>query len=366
MSQAQFDTAKAEAFAGRIVTALNNGALCLMMDIGHRTGLFDAMRDAPPSTSEEIAKKANLQERYVREWLGAMVCSGVVDVDPQTTKYQLPAEHAQFLTRAAQADNMSVFSQWIVVFAGVEEDIVSCFKKGGGVPYEKYHRFHAVMREDSGQSVLSSVEPAAGLPEGHVLPLAPGLPERLHAGIKVLDARCGSGKIMHALAKRFPKSHFTGMDLSAEAIGFAKSEAAEKGLNNTEFLVRDLSNFDEMAPSGQFDVVMTFDAIHDQGQPLRVLRGIYKALKPDGLYLMQDVRGSSFVHKNIEHPFGTFIYMASTYHCMSVSLAAGGEGLGAMWGEEKTGEYLLKAGFKSVETKTLPHDLMNNWYIVRK
>lgn len=359
MPHADLDTAKAEVFAGRVVTALNNGALCLMMSIGHRTGLFDVLREAPPATSEDVAKRAKLHERYVREWLGAMVCAGVVEVDPETSRYNLPPEHAAFLSRAAAADNMAVFAQWIRVFAGVEDDVIECFKKGGGVPYEKYERFHAVMREDSGQSVLSSLD-------AHVLPLVPGLEDRLAAGIRVLDAGCGSGRIMNHLAARFPNSRFTGMDLSQEAIAFARAEAAERSLKNTEFAARDLSDFDETAPSEQFDLVTTFDAIHDQGRPLRVLKGIHKTLKPAGVYLMQDIRGSSHVHKNIDHPFGTFIYTASCLHCMTVSLAQGGEGLGAMWGEEKAHEYLHLAGFRSVETKNLAHDIQNNWYVVRK
>jgi 2-polyprenyl-3-methyl-5-hydroxy-6-metoxy-1,4-benzoquinol methylase len=354
-----FDSNRAEAFSGRLLKAINDGALCLMMSVGHRLGLFDAMRGAPAEPSEEIAARAKLQERYVREWLGAMVCAGVVEVDPETLRYRLPAEHAAFLTREAAADNIAVFSQWIVVLAGVEDDILECFKQGGGVPYEKYKRFHAVMSEDSGQSVVSSVEP-------HVLPLVPGLADRLTAGIRVLDAGCGSGRIINHLAARFPRSRFTGMDLSSEAVAFARAESTERKVENTEFLVRDLSNFDETAPYEEFDLVTTFDAVHDQGQPLRVLKGIHKALKPDGVYLMQDIRGSSHVHKNIGHPFGTFIYTASCLHCMTVSLAAGGEGLGAMWGEEKTREYLERAGFRSIEKHELAHDIQNNWYVVRK
>src|SRR4029450_677022 len=104
-----FDSQKADAFAGRLLTALNDGALCLMASIGHRTGLFDAMRDQPPQTSNEVASRAGLNERYVREWLGAMVTSGVVTVDGQSLQYQLPPEHAAYMTRAAGANNFAAF-----------------------------------------------------------------------------------------------------------------------------------------------------------------------------------------------------------------------------------------------------------------
>jgi 2-polyprenyl-3-methyl-5-hydroxy-6-metoxy-1,4-benzoquinol methylase len=330
-----------------------------MASIGHRTGLFDAMSGLPPSTSAEIAKKAGLNERYVREWLGAMVTAGVVEVDPTSTRYVLPAEHAACLTRAAAADNMAVLTQHIAVMGDVEDEIVRCFQNGGGVPYEKFPRFHAVMAEDSGQSVLSTLE-------SHVLPLVPGLTDQLAAGIRMLDVGCGSGRILNRLAQLYPDSRFTGMDLSSEAIGMARAEASGKELRNVEFIVRDLSDFDRTADHETFDVITTFDAVHDQAKPLNVLKGIHRALKASGVYLMQDIRGSSYVHNNIGHPVGTFLYTISTMHCMTVSLAQGGEGLGAMWGEEKTREYLQNAGFRSIETHQLAHDIANNWYVVRK
>jgi ubiquinone/menaquinone biosynthesis C-methylase UbiE len=330
-----------------------------MTSIGHRTGLFDVMSGLPPSTADEIAKKAKLNERYVREWLGAMVTADVVQVNPTSTRYVLPAEHAAFLTRAAAADNMAVFAQYIAVLGGVEDEIVKCFKNGGGVPYEKFPRFHAVMAEDSGQSALSSLE-------SHILPLVPGLADQLGKGTSVLDVGCGSGRIMNKLAELYPKSRFTGMDLSLEAIRVARDEASQKGLRNVEFIICDMSNFDETTEPEAFDLITTFDAIHDQAKPLNVLKGIYRALEADGVYLMQDIRGSSHIHNNIGHPIGTFLYTVSTMHCMTVSLAQGGEGLGAMWGEEKTREYLQKAGFRSIETNQLAHDIQNNWYVVRK
>jgi 2-polyprenyl-3-methyl-5-hydroxy-6-metoxy-1,4-benzoquinol methylase len=359
VSQSNADKAKAEAFAEKLLAALNHGALCLMVSIGHRTGLFDAMSKSPAATSEEIAAGAGLNERYVREWLGAMVAGGVVDVDPAGKRYSLPAEHAAYLTRAAAADNMAVFGQYIAVMGCVEDDIVECFKKGGGVPYEKFPRFHEVMAEDSGQSVISSLE-------SHILPLVPGLTDRLAKGIRVLDAGCGRGRILTRLAQLYPRSRFVGMDLSAEAIGYARDEASKKGLANIEFVAVDLSDFDKTAASESFDFITTFDAIHDQAQPLNVLKGIHRALKRDGVYLMQDISGTSHVHKDIDHPIGTFLYAVSCMHCMTVSLAQGGEGLGAMWGEEKTREYLQRAGFRSVTTHKLAHDIQNNWYVVTK
>jgi 2-polyprenyl-3-methyl-5-hydroxy-6-metoxy-1,4-benzoquinol methylase len=356
---AEFDAGKAEAFAGELLSALNHGAVCLMTSIGHRTGLFDAMSALPPSTADAIAEKAGLNERYVREWLGAMVTGRVVEVDPSSGKYRLPPEHAAYLTRAAAADNMAVFSQYIAVLGSVEDGIVECFFKGGGVPYEKFPRFHAVMAEDSGQSVLSSLE-------SHVLPLVPGLTDRLASGIRVLDVGCGSGRIMNRLAELYPNSHFTGIDLSREAIGNARAEAFQKALRNVEFVARDWTGFDAGAKPGEYDLITTFDAVHDQARPLDVLKGIHRALKDDGWYLMQDIRGSSHVHNNIDHPIGTFLYAISTMHCMTVSLAQGGEGLGAMWGEEKTREYLQNAGFRHIQTNRLAHDIQNNWYVVRK
>jgi ubiquinone/menaquinone biosynthesis C-methylase UbiE len=359
-SHPPLDSKKAEAFAGRLLAALNDASLCLMLSIGHRTGLLDVMRNQAPQTSAEIAARAGLHERYVREWLGAMVTSGVVSFDPgHGGRYQLPAEHAAYLTRAAAADNLAVFTQYFAVLGSVEDDVVNCFRNGGGVPYERFPRFHAVMAEDSGQSVLSSLE-------SHILPLVPGLADRLARGARALDAGCGSGRILNRLAELFPRSRFVGMDLSEDAIRTAREEAAARGLGNVEFVTADLSAFDQSSQSESFDLVTTFDAVHDQARPLKLLQGIHRALKRDGVYLMQDIKGSSHLEKNIDHPIGTFLYTVSCLHCMTVSLAQGGEGLGAMWGEEKTREYLERAGFGTVEKHELSHDIQNNWYVVRK
>ena len=357
MTQVEFDRDRATAFAGRLLNALNEGSLCLMTSIGHRTGLFDTLGRLSPATSDEIARAAGLSERYVREWLGAMVTSGVVEYDPVVNHYRLPAEHAAAVTRAAGADNMAVFAQYIAELGSVETDIVRCFREGGGVPYARFPRFHEVMAEDSGQSVLSSLDT-------HILPLVPGLVDRLKRGIRVLDIGCGRGRVLRQLAVEFPKSTFTGFDLSAEAIEWARAQAAD--VPNLTYVVRDLSDFDTTAAPEAYDFITTFDAVHDQARPLSVLTGIRRALAPGGVYLMQDISGTSHVHEDIAHPIGTFLYTVSCMHCMTVSLAQGGEGVGAMWGEETTREYLQRAGFSNVVTKKLAHDIQNNWYVARK
>src|ERR671916_1087592 len=135
MSITDLDQARAEEFAERMVGVLNEGAIALMTSIGHRTGLFDAMAGLPPSTREQIASAAKLNERYVREWLDAMVGGRVVEYDPENETYHLPQEHAAFLTRAASPSNIAVTTQFIPLMGSVEDGIVERFKHGGGLPY---------------------------------------------------------------------------------------------------------------------------------------------------------------------------------------------------------------------------------------
>lgn len=339
------------------VTALNGGALMLMTSIGHRTGLFDTMAEMEWTDSVELAKQTGLKERYVREWLGAMATGGVIEVD-ESGRYFLPEEHAQFLTRNG-VENLAVFAQYISVLGNVEDEITECFYNGGGVPYGKYTRFHEVMAEDSGMTVLEALE-------DHILPLIPGLTEELQNGISVLDLGCGRGRAIMKMAELFPQSRFKGFDLSEEAISWARNEAKNRGLKNVEFEIRDASDFDKTAEPEAYDFVTTFDAIHDQAKPLAVLKGINRTLKPGGTYLMQDIHSTSHVNTNMDHPLGPTLYTVSTMHCMSVSLAQGGEGLGTMWGREKAQELLQEAEFENIEIHRLEHDIQNDYYVMKK
>jgi len=351
----QLDPAKVDAFGGRLLQTLNQGALTLLLSLGHRSGLFDTMATLPPSTSTDIATAAGLSERYVREWLGGVLVAGVVQHEPAAGTWHLPAEHAALLTRAAAPNNLAAFMQYIPLLGTVEDRVLHCFRHGGGVPYSAFGRFHEVMADDSGQTVVAALN-------DHILPLIPGLREKLEAGIDMLDVGCGRGRALLALARQFPRSRFTGLDFSTEAIAYAEKQARLDGLDNLHYVRADAA---AMTFDHAFDFIATFDAIHDQARPDLVLAGIHRALRPGGTYLMQDIRASSQPHKNVDHPVGTMLYTISTMHCMTVSLAEGGMGLGTMWGEERARTMLAAAGFTRVRVEQLAHDVQNSYYIVQ-
>lgn len=353
------DIKSVDLFAEKMLDMLNQGALSMMVSIGHRTGLFDCMSELPDASAGEISAHAGLEERYVREWLAAMVAGGVVRYSPDSERYQLPETHAALLTRSASPDNIAVFAQYISMMGQVEDRIVNCFRQGGGVGYEHYPRFHKVMAEDSGQTVLAAFE-------AHILPLVSQLIPGLEAGIRVLDVGCGKGALLLWLAEHYPNSEFVGYDLSQQALSEAHNTVIKSGLSNIQFEERDLTGFAEQADVDAFDWVTAFDAIHDQAEPQSVLDGIYKTLKPGGVFLMVDIRASSHLENNLEHPIAPLLYTLSTMHCMTVSLAQDGAGLGTMWGEELATEMLHTAGFSRVEVNHLEHDFQNNFYVMIK
>jgi 2-polyprenyl-3-methyl-5-hydroxy-6-metoxy-1,4-benzoquinol methylase len=344
-----------QAFAEKLLGMINGGMAGLMISVGHRTGLFEAMKGAGSLTSSALADRSGLHERYVREWLGAMATAGIVALDRADGSYFLPDAHAAFLGRAAANGSMSSSFQFLAVLGQVETDIVECFRNGGGVPYSAFDRFHECMAEESGQTVL------AGL-EDHILPLVPGLAERLEAGIDVADVGCGVGRAMNRLAALYPASRFTGFDLSHEAILLAQMEARDLGLDNVSFEAVDATT---LLGEALFDLIFTFDSVHDQAHPATVLGHIHRLLRPGGIYLMQDIDAATDVADNLDHRMGPFIYTVSCMHCMTVSLAQGGVGLGAAWGEQLAVAMLKDAGFGQIGTHRLPHDTLNVYYLCR-
>lgn len=346
---------KKDAFAGKMASILNGAALTLMTSVGRQTGLFEVMASLPPSTSEEIATAAGLNERYVREWLGAMVTGGIVEFDPSKRQYFLPPEHAAVITNAAGARNMARFAQYVPLLAEVESDIIESFRKGGGVPYAKYPRFQAVQAESSGlrfdHLLLDTIVPLTGMEDA------------LARGIEVLDIGCGSGHAVNLLARAFPRSRFSGYDISEDGVAAAHAEARALGNANARFAICDLAALNE--PS-RYKLITAFDVIHDQAKPQDVLREVARALTPDATFLMVDIRASSELHENLGHPFAPFLYGISTMHCMTVSLALNGAGLGTVWGEQKALAMLREAGLTRVDVHRLAEDPLNNYYVARK
>lgn len=343
-------------FAGRMIRMIDNAAATLLVSIGHQTGLFETLAGLPPATSAGLASTAGLDERYVREWLGGMVTARIVEYDPETSTYSLPAQRAAVLTRVARERNLAVIAQYIPMLAEVEQGIVECFRHGGGLPYSAFPRFHKLAAEQSAQAFDAALIDL-------VLPLVDGLPGWLRSGADVADIGCGSGHAVNLMAQAFPASRFTGMDFSEEAIEAGRVEAARLGNPNATFARADLNELDAVAA---YDLITAFDTIHDQAQPTLVLANVFRALRPGGIFLMADIKASSNLEDNIDIPMPTYMYAVSTMHCMTVSLALDGEGLGNAWGEQRACAMLAAAGFGDVRVEEIDRDPRNYYYIARK
>jgi ubiquinone/menaquinone biosynthesis C-methylase UbiE len=341
-------------FARRLFGHYTSGMLTLMVDIAHRTGLFEAAAKGP-GTSEQIADRAGLNERYVREWLGAMATGGIMEYDAASRTFSLPREHAVCLT-GTSSRNLAANSQALAMLAKRLSAVTACFRTGGGVPYSEFRPDFTDFMDASWRLLYD------GLLIKGFLPAAKGLPERLTAGIRVADLGCGTGHAINLMAKEYPASNFVGYDIAADAIERARAEAQALGISNLRFEVRDVT---QLPPDATFDLVTSFDAIHDQRDPAAVLRSAAAALAPDGIYLVVEPRASSRLEENISNPFAPWIYGMSVLHCMTVSLAEGGAGLGTAWGEQTTRQFLTEAGFTSIEAVEAPGP-QNTIYICRR
>lgn len=349
------DEARVEEFAGFLFGTFTSASVTLMIDVGHRTGLFEAAARGP-ATSAQLAERAGLQERYVREWLAAMTTAEVFEYDPASGGYTLPAEHAACLAGPGST-NLAPTSLIIALLGNNLDAIVEAFRHGGGVPYELFRpRFTDVMDQLS-----------RGLLDGQlidgILPLTGDLPGRLESGIRVADIGCGTGHAVNLLAQAYPNSEFVGYDFAVDAIERARAEAGSMGLSNARFEVQDVA---ELPSDPPLDAVFAFDAIHDQADPAGVLRSVHRALSADGVFVVFDIKASSRLENNVGNPLAPFLYSISTLHCMTVSLAQDGAGLGTCWGEELARQMLADAGFEVLSVSDVPDDPMDVVYLCRK
>jgi 2-polyprenyl-3-methyl-5-hydroxy-6-metoxy-1,4-benzoquinol methylase len=352
--EAKIDRQRVQDFARKLFGHYTSGILTLLVDVGHKTGLFEAAAKGT-GTSQEIADRAGLDERYVREWLAAMATGGVIEYDAASKSFTLPPEHALCLT-GSSSRNLAAASQNLPMLSKRLPRIVECFRAGGGVSYSEYRPDFTEAMDASWRLLYD------GLLIKGFLPAAKGLPERLKSGIRVADVGCGTGHAVNLMAREYPASTFVGYDLGEDAIAKARAEARELGLGNAAFEVLDVTR---LHAEPAFDLITSFDAIHDQRDPATVLRRIADAIAPGGVYLMVEPKASSKLEENIGNPFAPYIYGMSVLHCMTVSLAAGGAGLGTAWGEQTARRMLGEAGFASVEVVDAPGP-QNSIYICHR
>ena len=339
----QVDRQRAKEFAEKLLGIYTGSVLTKLIGVGHETGLFEAAA-GEPGTSQQIAERAGLNERYVREWLGAMATGGVFRYDPASRTYSLPPEHAALLT-GRSARNFAPMSQMLNHFGKHLPQLIHCFRRGGGVPYAAFRPEFTKVMDDTWRRIYDE-----HLLTGF-LAVVPVIPERLASGIRVADIGCGTGHTVNLMGREYPRSTFVGYDLAEDAIAQAREEARAMELPNVQFEVRDVTT---LPTERVFDLITAFDAIHDQVDPGAVLAAVRHALAAEGIFLMIDFKFSSTVEGNISNPYAPLYYGISTMHCMTVSLAEGGAGLGTVWGVEVARQMLAEAGFARIDVFDSP------------
>ncbi len=346
------DKEKAQRFARKLLDIYTGSVLTQLIDIGAGTGLFEAATAG--GTSEEIATRAGLNERYVREWLGAMTTGGLVVHDSAAGTYSLPAEHSLLLTPGSPR-NLAPMGQLLDNLVMHLPSIAGCVRHGGGIPESAYWpELHA------GLDVIWRAIYDEQLVSGF-LGLDLRILERLESGCRVADVGCGTGHAVNVMAKHFPKSEFVGFDTSSPAIAKAIEESRSLGYRNAHFEVLDVG---QLPTEPGFDLITAFDVIHDLAHPHGALRRIAKALRPAGIFLMMEFKFSSHPDRNVGNPFAPLYYGLSLLHCVPVSLAEAGTGLGVIWGTERARKDLAEAGFSEVALYDSPRP-QNCVYICR-
>jgi SAM-dependent methyltransferase len=339
-----------------MIDIIEDGAIVLLMSIGHRTGLFDVMANRAPSTAAEIADAADLSERYVREWLGAMEAGGIICRDAGSALYVLPAEHATSLSQAESPYNLAALAQHLSLAASLEDRVVERSRTSGPVPYSECSGFQHVLRNGSGEAVVSALL-------GSILPLVPGLADSLATGIAVLDIGCGDGRALNLMARIYPRSRFRGYGESESDIDRARYRAFTLGMNNVEFLAGGINSLGKPACC---DLVLDFDGIHDEMALRPVVTDVGRALRPGGVFLMQESAASSRLDDGVAVPVGEALRSVSRIQGMSFSAAESGETPGAIWGETELRKMFLAAGFDEMSVRRLAHHVQNRYFVATK
>jgi 2-polyprenyl-3-methyl-5-hydroxy-6-metoxy-1,4-benzoquinol methylase len=311
--------------------------------IGDRLSLFKNLVEYGPATSEELADRAEIKERYAREWLGGMASAGYLTYDGETGRFTLPEEHAPVLAQENGPFYFGGAHQMLSSLMGVIDEVTEAFRKGGGVHQSRYdgHMWDGMERFTNGwfENFLTQVW----------IPAMPEVQRKLERGVRMADFGCGRGRALVKLAEAYPNSSFVGYDAFGPTIERAREHARSAGVSDrVSFEEKDVSK----GISEKFDIISTFDVIHDAADPQGLLGTIRRGLKDDGIYVCVDINDSHDLEENL-NPLGAFFHGASVLYCMTTSLANGGVGLGTLGFNEKTArEMCAKAGFSKV--KRLP------------
>jgi 2-polyprenyl-3-methyl-5-hydroxy-6-metoxy-1,4-benzoquinol methylase len=354
-TQHTLDQAKLEAFMGKAIGDLSGSYAVAMCTIGDRHGLFKDLAAHGPATSVELAARTGLNERYLREWLSGLTTAGYLEHDATSGRFTLPPEQAAALAEEAGEHFLGGVYHMIPAFLGAIDGVADAFQHGGGVTQAQYRpdfwdgleRFTASWFENQ---MLQDW-----------LPKMPDVQARLERGATMADVGCGRGRAAIKLAQAFPSSRFVGYDNYEPTIAIANASAAANGVaDQVRFEARDVSK----GIPEQYDVIATFDVVHDAVDPLGLLRSIRQGLKPDGIYVLLDVNAAETLEGNAG-PLGTFFYGASLFYCMTTSLAHDGEGLGtAGLPESKVRELCAEAGFGTVRRVEI-ENIINSLYEIR-
>ena len=358
LPQPPLDMSKVQTFAFKMVADITACQMGTLITVGDRLGLFTLLADSAPVTSAEFASKAGIQERYAREWLSAMACHGYVAYDSTQKQFSMTPEQAFC---AANPDSPFFLTPMIVMAQSYWDNLdllTNAFQHGGGVPQERFGTDWRCGFERFSRTAFRN-----NLAQDWI----PGMPQvdsALRAGGTVADVGCGNGQALIFLAQAYPEATLVGFDSYAPSVETANANAAAAGLSDR--LRYEAYDASEGIP-GSYDLITTFDVVHDMPRPRPALKQIRSALKSEGTYFVLEFNFWSDLQKNIDHPLGigAFGYSASVNYCMTQALAVGGEGTGTCMGEDKMRELASEAGFTQFRPLDFPNNPFNLFYELR-
>jgi SAM-dependent methyltransferase len=337
-------SSKAERFSERLLEDVAAGLRAPLSYIGDRLGIFKTMAASGPVTAGELAQKTGLHARYIRAWLEAMTAAEYIDYRPADKKFLLPPEHAAVLADEESPMFMGGALQGLLPAAMITPKVQEAFRTGKGVSYEDYMPglFESMARWSAPGFKHRLVQ--------EWIPTMPHVVQRLREGASAADVGCGQGLASIVMAKAFPKSRFWGYDHFGPVIERARAGARTAGLaDRVTFEVMDGARL----PARNFDLITTFDVLHDSANPTAIVRSVRQALAPSGSYFVLEPNLSPRLEENV-HAMGRMFYAASLLYCMSVSLGQGGPGIGSDVNKEMVKGWGQAAGFSRI--RELPID----------